>query len=180
MIVNTKTGLLVSGSIARDPELRYVGQHNSAVLKLSVRYGTQENPEGRNQGKFLDIDLWDDAEKLDGMLLKGDSVLVVGGELKSREYGGKMYYSMRAEQLYPGAEVVFRWMQQVIDLMPATGPQPGFEVVDEPAPFVEENQLTGHELYPGEQLADHLPGAKSAEQSRLTDFVQVEPEDLPF
>ena len=38
-------------------------------------------------------------------------------ELKSREYNtGKTYYDVDADDIQPGGMVIFRWMQNLIDL----------------------------------------------------------------
>lgn len=119
MIVNTKTGLLISGDLIKDIETRQAEQRN--VIKLHIRYGFDPPAEagGRKSGKLLDIDVWDDISALDGMLCKGDAVVVSAQQVKSREYNGKTYYSVDADGLYPSAAVVLRWMQQVIDITSA-------------------------------------------------------------
>lgn len=116
MIVNTKTGLLISGELIKDAETRQAGQRS--VIKLHVRYGYDPPAEagGRKSGKLLDVDVWSDIEALDGMLCKGDAVVISAQQVKSREYNGKTYYSVDADGLYPSAAVVLRWMQQVIDM----------------------------------------------------------------
>ena len=116
MIVNTKTGIMISGTIARSPELRRVGQNDRPVLKFSMRYSSERDEFGKPQGKFIDVDIWTKAEELDGMFAEGDSVIVVACEIKTREYNGKVYHSVSADGVWPGADVVFRWMQQVVDM----------------------------------------------------------------
>ena len=56
MIVNTKTGVLISGTIAKTPELKFVGQNNRPVLKFSVRYGSEPDEAGKRKGKYLYVD----------------------------------------------------------------------------------------------------------------------------
>lgn len=187
MIINTKTGLLISGTVAKEPELKHVGQYDRPLLKMSIRYGSEKDEQGKNRGKFLDVDIWDNADELDGMFTKDDAVIVTGNELKSREYNGKTYYSVSATGVYPGAGVVFRWLQQVIDMIPAASttpapPEQTFQLVDEPAPFDPSEPLDGHELYPGEKIEDHLPRAESNAPvvKQSTDYIDGEPEDLPF
>ena len=119
MIVNSKTGLLVSGTIGKRPELRHVGQNDRPVLKFSLRYGSEQDASGKRRGKYIDVDVWENVEELDGMLAEDDSVIVTAQEIKSREYNGKTYHSISATGVYPGAGVVFRWLQQVIDMIPA-------------------------------------------------------------
>lgn len=171
MICNTKTGLLVAGTVAKAPELKHVGQYARPVLKMSVRYASEKDEEGKNRGKFLDVDIWDNAEELDGMFDKDDAVIVTGGELRSREYNGKTYHSISATGVYPGAGVVFRWLQQVIDMIPAAPAAPinapdGFQLVDEPVPFDTFER----------PAADNVAAAEDPN----TDFIDEEAEDLPF
>ncbi len=168
MIINTNTGVLIAGTLAKDPELRHVGQYGRAVLKMSVRYGTEKDEQGKSHGKFLDVDIWDSAEELDGMFAKDDAVIVAGGELKSREYNSKTYHSISATGIFPSAGVVFRWMQQVIDMIPAAPPVP----MNPPAGFGPASDQSG----------DHIPGVTKmvADEAPGTDFIAGEPEDLPF
>lgn len=191
MIVQTKTGVLVAGTIGKDPELKHVGQYDRAELKMTVRYGSEQGEDGKRRGKYLDVDVWSDAEELDGMLVKDDPVIVTAGEIKSREYNGKTYYSVSADGVFPGAGVVFRWMQQIVDMIPpAPAPCPAdFTPVDAPPPeqFTTDPQLAGHELYPGEQLSAYSPEVRAAAQSPApaAPAAEMEPpieeaEDLPF
>ena len=201
MIVNTKnTGLLITGTVGNDPELKHVGQYGRAVLKLTVRYGSEMGADGKRHGKFLDVDIWDGAEDLDGMLAKGDPVIVTAPEVKSREYNGKTYNSVSADGVFPGASVVFRWMQQVIDMIPppagsgsdafvVTDAEPPAEFVPPPQPAPQQmtlsdtpapGELAGHELYPGETLTDYAPGTAKAAAPEPADAPIADDEDLPF
>ncbi len=173
MIANTKTGVLIAGTIGKTPELRRVGQNDRPVLKFSLRYGSEDDGTGKRRGKYIDVDVWGKAEELNGMLTEDDAVIVIAREIKSREYNGKTYYSVSADGVFPGAEVVFRWIQQIVDMLPATaatGVLPG-----SPAP----TGLSGCELYAGEQLNHYAPNSqatKTSDPERLID----ETEDLPF
>lgn len=109
MIVNSKTGLLVSGTIGKRPELRHVGQNDRPVLKFSLRYGSEQDASGKRRGKYIDVDVWENAEELDGMLAEDDPVIVTAQDIKSREYNGKTYHSISATGVYPSGGVVFRW-----------------------------------------------------------------------
>lgn len=171
MIVNSKTGLLISGTIGKRPELRHVGQNDRPVLKFSLRYGSEQDASGKRRGKYIDVDVWDNAEELDGMLAEDDPVIVTAQEIKSREYNGKTYHSISATGVYPGAGVVFRWLQQVIDMIPAAPVAPvnapdGFQPVGEPVPFDTFEQ----------PAADNVAAAEDPN----TDFIDEEAEDLPF
>lgn len=163
MIVNTKTGVLISGTIAKTPELKFVGQNNRPVLKFSVRYGSEPDETGKRKGKYLDVDVWNGAEDLSDMLKEEDPVIITAHEVKSREYNGKTYYSVSAEGLYPGAGTIVRWLQQVVSFIPTP-----------PA-----TDISGHELYKGETLSDY--DVNKATTQDADDYVVVdENEDLPF
>ena len=170
MIVNSKTGLLVSGTIGKRPELRHVGQNDRPVLKFSLRYGSEQDASGKRRGKYIDVDVWENAEELDGMLAEDDPVIVTAQDIKSREYNGKTYHSISATGVYPGAGVVFRWLQQVIDMIPAApaalvNAPDGFHPVGEPVPFDTFEQPAADNAAAGDPN---------------TDFIDEEAEDLPF
>lgn len=204
MIVNTKSGLLVSGQVAFDPERKPAGTKEK--IKLSVRYGYEpaENPGDRRKGKLLDIDVWDGVAALDGMIAKGDAVIVTGDEIQNREYLGKTYYSMASRGLYVDSAVVFRWMQQLVDMISALQEQVNYmaeqlgkqgdgsparkerSLRDNPLPDAQQISMTdngtdisSHELYPGEQLSDPAPGGAPAADT-IGDAPIDDTEDLPF
>lgn len=183
MILNTKTGILLSGTIGKAPELRYVGQNERAVLKFSIRYGSEQDDTGKWRGKYIDVDVWNNAEELDGMLAEDDAVIVTAREIKSREYNGKTYYSVSADGIFPGAGVVFRWMQQIADMIPAAAGPAGFVPVNAPVPeqFAQAGpaDITGHELYPGEQLSAYSLKARAGARAAECDLI-ADDEDLPF
>ena len=171
MIVNTKIGLLLSGTIGKAPELRRVGQNDKAVLKFSLRYGSEEDDTGKRRGKYIDVDVWTDAEELDGMLAEDDAVMVAAREIRSREYNGKTYYSVNADGVFPGAGTILRWMQQVLDMAaaaPAASPTGSAAALD------------GHALYPGEQLDDYTPSARTSCRPAAPEPLIEDAEDLPF
>lgn len=206
MIINTKTGIKVSGALIRTPELRQVGSR--MVLKMCVRYGTEPpaEPGGQRVGKLLDVDVWNGAEQLDGMFEKGDFITAYGDEIKERPYDGKIYHSIDAIGIVPGALVVFRWLQQVVDMIPpaAAVPAGAFSVISEPTPFDAQNapqaaqqpaqttlydasrsapaapDIAGGELYPGERLADYAPQHTAAPDPLGEEPIQADCEDLPF
>ena len=155
MICNTKTGILISGSILHDPELKFVGQQNRPVLKFSLRYASEQKEDGKRHGKFIDVDVWAGAEDLQNMLCEDDQVLVTAREVKSREYNGKTYYSVSADGVFPDTRTVCRWLDQVISCIPAPSSTP--MMTDVPAPSstatTDPYSITGHELYEGEQLS---------------------------
>lgn len=172
MIVNTKTGIMISGTIAKSPELRRVGQNDRPLLKFSVRYSSEKDEFGKLQGKFIDVDVWGKAEELDGMFSEGDSVIVAAREIKTREYNGKTYHSVSADGLWPGADVVFRWMQQVVDMLsqsttPSSNQTAALDV-------------SVGEMYAGEQLDHYSPKVRSTAKVIDTEPFIDDAEDLPF
>lgn len=177
MIVNTKTGIFIAGTIVKEPTLRHVGQYGRAVLKTAVRYGTETGEDGKSHGKLLDVDVWDGAEDLDGMLAKGDPVIVTARGIKERPYNGKTYYSVDADGVFPAATVVFRWMQQIVDMIPAAQASTPASAPAE----VQSADIGGHEMYPGEQLTDYTPEARAAAQQAADEApIEEDLEDLPF
>lgn len=182
MIVNTKTGLLISGELIKDAETRQAGQRR--VIKLHLRYGYDPPQEagGNKSGKLLDVDVWRDIDALDGMLCKDDSVVVSAQQIKSREYSGKTYYSVDANGLYPSAAVVLRWMQQVIDIMRSEIEELRAEIAELKAksePPDASGGLAGHELYDGEKLSDYAPNSDKPKPTTTEPPID-ESEDLPF
>lgn len=99
-------------------------------------------------------------------------------KLKEREYNGKVYYDVDADDVQPGGLVTFRWLQQMIDLMAQPGPPP------EPAePEAVPADLQGAQMYPGEALADYAPrstAAPEAAPSAEYDLINDDADDLPF
>lgn len=193
MIVNSKTGCLVSGTLIKAAETRTAGQSN--VTKLAVRYGWDE-PQATNErrtGKILDVDCWNDLSDAAEGLEKGDAVLATG-EIQQREYNGKTYTTLRAETLFFDARTVMQLtnglaaaVQQLQQQIAETGvnvpPSAETPAQATPAAAPATPPFTGGEgeLYPGEQLSDYLPkrtdAAPAADAGRP---IAEEPEDLPF
>ena len=179
MRLDVKSGILVVGTLTKDPILRQVG--NSCVLKMNVRYTLPPNPEtGKRPSDYLNVDVWDGAEALDGMFKKGDVVIIVGDEITSREYNGKPYHDMRAAAVIPTAQVEFRWLQDAINMMLDSGP-----VVETPPPLApaQPEDPEPQPLYEGEQLSDYSPERSAAPVAHdpLGDaLIEEDPEDSPF
>ena len=135
MILTHKTGVLLHGTLAKDPVFKDVGQKQ--VLKFDVKAHSVKADTGSWESLFVQVNVWHGLDKWDGMLLKGDAVTVFARELKTREYNGKTYYSVDADDIQPGGLVLFRWMQNLIDLCtePPASPEP--VLTDEPTPFDE-------------------------------------------
>lgn len=114
MILTHKTGVLLHGTLAKDPVLKDVGQKQ--VLKFDVKAHSVKTDTGSWESLYVQVNVWHGLDKWDGLLLKGDAVTVFARELKSREYNGKTYYDVDADDIQPGGIVIFRWMQNLIDL----------------------------------------------------------------
>ena len=145
MILTHKTGVLLHGTLAKDPVLKDVGQKR--VLKFDVKAHSVKTDTGSWESLYVQVNVWHGLDKWDGLLLKGDAVTVFARELKSREYNGKTYYNVDADDIQPGGMVIFRWMQNLIDLC-----------TEAPA----QTSRSGGQMYPGEDLADYAPRASQA------------------
>ena len=148
MILTHKTGVLLHGTLAKDPVFKDVGQKQ--VLKFDVKAHSVKTDTGSWESLYVQVNVWHGLDKWDGMLLKGDAVTVFARELKTREYNGKTYYSVDADDIQPGGLVLFRWMQNLIDLC------------TEPPASPEQTSLSGGQIYPGEKLTDYSPRTPQA------------------
>lgn len=126
------------------------------------------------------------------MLQKGDYVTVYARELKSREYNGKTYYNVDADDIQPGGLVTFRWMQTLADMMAAPA-VPEMSPTEEATPFdpppaptpvqtTLQTSLQGGQMYPGEHLADYATRSAAAPAADLPadDALIEDTDDLPF
>ena len=103
---------------------------------------------------------------------------------------------MDADDIQPGGLVIFRWMQMIADMIPATPAAPPEMVpTEEPTPFDEppeptpvQTTLTGGQLYPGESLTDYAPHPTRATQPtgpaagtpEADALINDDADDLPF
>ena len=115
--------------------LKDVGQKQ--VLKFDVKAHSVKTGTGNWEGLYVQVNVWHGLDKWDGLLLKGDAVTVFARELKSREYNGKTYYDVDADDIQPGGMVIFRWMQNLIDLCTEAPAPPEPALTQEPTPFDE-------------------------------------------
>lgn len=134
MLINTKNGALCAGRVARDPETRPV--KDTSVTKFSIIYGKSEElgENGRPKGLLLSVDCWGSLGDTAALLSKGDSCLV-WGEVQSREYNGKTYHTLRAENLTFGAETLLKCVSAVSNItsLPSSETPPQSEFVANPA-----------------------------------------------
>ena len=178
------------GTLAKDPEIRNAGQKQ--VLKFDIKVHSVKNAAGNWEGLYVQVNVWHGLEQWDGMLQKGDYVTVYARELKSREYNGKTYYNVDADDLQPGGLVTFRWMQTLADMM-ATPAVPEMTPTEEATPFdpppaptpvqtTLQTSLQGGQMYPGEHLADYATRSAAAPAADLPadDALIEDTDDLPF
>lgn len=209
MIIKTRLGALVAGTLAREPEIKTLGTRD--VLVLNVRAQSEKDDAGRWKSLFVDVQCWGGLSERDGMYQKGDFVAAFGREIKTREYpegSGKFYHSLPADGVLPGDLVTLRWMQQVVDMIPDGPPQPPVMAeTDEDTPFnppaaqpVQTSMASfaaaekrppdvpppdipqDSLLYPGESLGDYAPRSRQPEpEDDLTRQLDAtDAEDMPF
>lgn len=176
MIVQTKNGVMLHGEIAKDPVLRDAGQKQ--VLKFDLKASRTQDETGKWQSFFVGVNIWHGIDQWDGMLQKGDQVAVFAQKLKEREYNGKTYYDVDADDVVPGGLVTFRWLQQMIDLMAQPGTPPEPAELETPTSDLQDGQM-----YSGESLADYAPRSTSSQEavpSAEYDPINDDADDLPF
>lgn len=205
MIVKTRLGALVAGTLAREPEIKTLGTKD--VLVLNVKAQSEKDDAGRWKSLFVDVQCWDGLTERDGMYQKGDFVVAFGREIKTREYpegSGKFYHNLSADGLLPGDLVNLRWSQQVVDMIPdgSTQVPPMMAETDEdtpfdpPAPRPEQTKMTSfavaekrpppdipsaQQMYPGENLGDYAPrSSQPVPEDDLTRQLDATDEDLPW
>ena len=196
MIVNSKTGCLISGTLIKGAETRQAG--SSSVTKLAVRYGW-EDPAAINErrtGKIINVDCWHELADIAAGLEKGDAVLVTG-DIKTREYNGKTYTSLEADNLYFGAATIMQLtnglaaavqqlQQQIAEAGVKLPPSAETPAQASPAASPAAPQFTDGEvkMYPGEKLSDYAPPDAARPQPAAPDPIGEpmidESEDLPF
>ena len=107
MIVKTRLGALIAGTLAREPEVKTLAGKD--VLILNVKAQSEKDDAGRWKNLFVDVQCWGGLAERDGMYRKGDFVAAFGREIKTREYpegSGKFYHSLSADGLLPEDQVV--------------------------------------------------------------------------
>lgn len=106
MIIVSKTGVLVSGTLGKDAEYKLVGSRETPLLRFSVLYGKEETADetGRHKGKYIDVNVWGGAAtKMQGMLLKDDAVLACGRLNERTDNQGRVWRSIDTYgEVWPG------------------------------------------------------------------------------
>lgn len=187
MMVKSASGYMLHGEISKDPVFRNAGQKQ--LLSFSLKVHSIKNSSGKWEGQFVEVNIWNNLDAWDGMLQKGDYVTVFARELKDREYNGKTYYSVDAMDIQPGGLVTFRWMQQIVDMIPSASSTATPEMVETteatpfdppPEPEPVQTSLTGGQMYPGENLSDYSPGREPAPDTAGDAPIDDDADDLPF
>lgn len=87
MIIRNGTECLIAGRLIKDAAYSQVGAKKTPLTKLSVSC-SKEN--------IVNVDVWTELARATMDLKKGDRILVAG-ELSSREYNGKTYWTLTAD-----------------------------------------------------------------------------------
>lgn len=113
MLINSKTGCICGGHVAREPEVKQVG--DTTVTKFSVAYGKSETElaeNGKPKSLYMNVDCWGALGETAQLLSKADSCLIWGA-IQSREYNGKTYHTLRADGITFGADVLLKCVSAV-------------------------------------------------------------------
>ena len=88
---------IVCGYVARDAELRTVGEKNSSLCRWSVKVGEEVKPGGQKEAKWTSCQAWHDKARSAAAIKKGDTVLCVGRIEKNTGTDGKQYKNLVCE-----------------------------------------------------------------------------------
>lgn len=191
MIIQTKNGTKVTGTISRTPEIKE-SKVGKPFLSLSIKAQSTKDESGNRSNIFVECCIWHDLDRWDGLLQKGDFVEVCGGELKSNTgANGKIYWNLQnVEGVVVGGLVTARWVQMAIDaaaemIMRPTMPSgTDFYHPDGPAPVEGEEQPESGKEPPTNAPAP-VPDKQPA-QTAVPDYdddsrvIDDDADDLPF
>lgn len=180
MIIQTKTGTKITGTLSRDPSLKET-KTGKPFLSLSVKAHSTKDASGNRSNMFVECCIWSDLDKWDGLLQKGDFVEICGGELKSNTgANGTTYWNLHnVEGVVVGGLVAARWVQMAIDMMQPTG-QAGtndFAPVEDETPF-DPGAEPAQTAFPAEPVKQPTPEA--APNYNGDDRPISDTDDLPF
>ena len=187
MICTSKTGVLVYGELAKDPEFKQF--NGSYMMRLNVRYDSVKNEQGKWLGKFIDIQVWRvNAAIWDGMLQKGDHIFAVGKKVEPHEYNGKTYYQMDVDDVTPTGSTQLNWLQQAINAVwsaaPAEQPEPPTEQPQQPSEPPHEETPPPRQVYgqtapqPAYSAPPEPPQRQYTEEEAR--IIEEDTDDLPF
>lgn len=187
MICTSKTGVLVYGELAKEPEFKRL-QNGSYLMKLNIRYDSEKNEAGKLLGKFIDVNIWRvDVDLWDDMLHKGDNVIASGKKVEPHEYNGKTYYQLDAEDVTPSGKTQLRWLQQAINAVWSAGPTPAEEqpaaVPEPPQPEPQQQAAppaprAAAPAQPAQQPESTQPARQYTEDEMR--IIEGDDDDLPF
>ncbi len=87
---------IVSGFVARDSELKTVGEKHSSLCRWSVKAGEKVNGE-KKEAIWVNCQAWHDIAHIAEQIKKGDSVLCVGKLETNQGNDGKVYKNLVCE-----------------------------------------------------------------------------------
>lgn len=180
MIIQTKTGTKITGTLSCDPSLKET-KTGKPFLSLSVKAHSTKDASGNRSNMFVECCIWSDLDNWDGLLQKGDFVEICGGELKSNTgANGTTYWNLHnVEGVVVGGLVAARWVQMAIDMMQPTG-QAGtndFAPVEDETPF-DPGAEPAQTAFPAEPVKQPTPEA--APDYNGDDRPISDTDDLPF
>lgn len=180
MIIQTKTGTKITGTLSRDPSLKET-KTGKPFLSLSVKAHSTKDASGNRSNMFVECCIWSDLDKWDGLFQKGDFVEICGGELKSNTgANGTTYWNLHnVEGVVVGGLVAARWVQMAIDMMQPTG-QVGtndFAPVEDETPFDPGSEPPQNASAPA---PDKQPAPAAAPDYNGDDRPISDTDDLPF
>lgn len=180
MIIQTKTGTKITGTLSRNPSLKET-KTGKPFLSLSVKAHSAKDASGNRSNMFVECCIWSDLDKWDGLLQKGDFVEICGGELKSNTgANGTTYWNLQnVEGVVVGGLVAARWVQIAIDMMqPAE--QAGtndFAPVEDETPF-DPGAEPAQTAFPAEPVKQPTPAAAPEYDDDSRPISETD--DLPF
>lgn len=181
MIIQTKTGTKITGTLSRDPSLKET-KTGKPFLSLSVKAHSTKDASGNRSNMFVECCIWSDLDKWDGLLQKGDFVEICGGELKSNTgANGTTYWNLQnVEGVVVGGLVAARWVQMAIDMMQPQAEQAApdnFAPVENDTPFDTGSEPSQNASAPA---PDKQPAPAAAPDYNGDDRPISDTDDLPF
>ena len=181
MIIQTRTGTKITGTLSRDPSLKET-KTGKPFLSLSVKAHSTKDASGNRSNMFVECCIWSDLDKWDGLLYKGDFVEICGGELKSNTgANGTTYWNLQnVEGVVVGGLVAARWVQMAIDMMQPQVEQAApddFAPVEDEKPFetVSKPPQSASQPEPAKQPAPAVTPEYDDDSRPISDT-----DDLPF
>ena len=118
---------IVCGYVARDAELKTVGEKNSSLCRWSVKVGEKNNGE-KNEAVWTSCQAWHDVAKYAACIKKGDTVLCIGKLKTNTGSDGKTYINLECEFI--------SIMKKIPEIQPVA-PDPSTEEINDFSDFVD-------------------------------------------